>query len=143
MARKSAAKLLAKTVETQVAVQLLKNTEEKCIKGLVKLASSTRQDGKQYIESFHDMLHVFFIISETRPGPLCRYLPDDLMEVFREISDVPDESDVTIQARSIIQMLMKDHACKKKLKSMIQRVEGSATQDLEDDLLQPWPSYGR
>jgi hypothetical protein len=136
VARKSAAKLLAKTVETQVAVELLRNAGEKCIKGLVKLTSSTRQDGKLYIEAFHDMLQVFFTISETRPGPLCRYMLDDLMNHFVDISNAPDDNDVTFHARSIVQMLMKDPACEKKLLPMIQRAEGSATYDPEEELLQ-------
>jgi tetratricopeptide (TPR) repeat protein len=142
--RKSAAKLLAKAVETQVAIELLRNAGEKCIKGLVKLASSIQQQDGLEVESFYDMLQVFYVISETRPGPLCLYMPDDLMNIFVEMAQRTDETDVTMHARSIIQMLLKDPACEKKVLQMNQRAEGSRTYDPEDELLeQLTPSIGR
>merc|ERR1712217_585379 len=135
-ARKHAAKLLSRTVETQVAMELLKNAGEKCIKELVKLASNVRDDGKGNIESFHDMVHVFYAISQFRPGPLCRFIPEDMMNVFVEIAKGREDNTITERARAIVQMLMNDVICEQMLIPIIKRSEEEYEQsyDIEDDL---------
>mmetsp|Transcript_22554 Transcript_22554/g.64983 ORF Transcript_22554/g.64983 Transcript_22554/m.64983 type:complete len:901 (+) Transcript_22554:78-2780(+) len=129
-ARKHAAKLLSRTVETQVTLELLKNAGEKCIKELVKLATQVREDGKGNLESFHDMLHVFFQISQLRPGPLCRYIPVDMMHLFVELSQDPAQD----MAREIVAMLKRDPVCNKALAPIVERAEAGRGMDAEDEL---------
>lgn len=129
-ARKHAAKLLSKTVETQVVMELLKNAGEKCIKQLVKLATQVREDGKGNLESFHDMLNVFYTISQLRPGPLARYVPADVLNLFVELSQDPSQE----MAREIVKVLRQDPQCEKVLAPIVERVEEGRAQDLDDEL---------
>jgi len=130
LARKHAAKLLSRTVETQVVMELLKNAGEKCIKQLVKLATHVREDGKGNLESFHDMLNVFYTISQLRPGPLARYVPGDMLNLFVELSQDPSQE----MAREIVKVLRKDPQCEKVLAPIVERAEEGRGQDIEDDL---------
>merc|ERR1719361_2158782 len=129
-ARKSAAKLLSKTVETQACMELLKNAGEKCIKELVKLATQVRDDGKGNMDSFHDMIHVFYMISQLRPGPLCRYITADMMNLFVELAQDPMQD----MAKEIVKMLQRDPVCDRAIQPIIERVEEGRVMDLEDDL---------
>jgi len=128
-ARKHAAKLLARTTGTQVCMEMLKNAGEKCIKQLVKLASQVREDGKGNLESFHDMLHVFFTISQLRPGPLCRYISPDLMNLLVELSQDPSQD----MAGEIVKILRQDPICEKSILPMVERMEAGKAED-DDEL---------
>jgi len=130
VARRHAAKLLSKTAETQVVMELLKNAGEKCIKSLVKLATAVREDGKDNLESFHDMLNVFYTISQLRPGPLARYTPTDMLNLFVELSQDPSQE----MAREIVKVLRQDPICEKTLGPIVERWEEGRGQDIEDDL---------
>jgi len=129
-ARKHAAKLLSRTVETQVCMELLKNAGEKCIKELVKLATQVREDGKGNLESFHDMINVFYIISQLRPGPLARYVPADMLNLFVELSQDPSQE----MPREIVKMLLRDPVCEKVLQPIVDRWEEGRAQDPEEEL---------
>mmetsp|Transcript_137299 Transcript_137299/g.333626 ORF Transcript_137299/g.333626 Transcript_137299/m.333626 type:complete len:677 (+) Transcript_137299:1095-3125(+) len=129
-ARRCAAKLLSKTAETQAVMELLKNAGEKCIKQLVKLASQVREDGKGNLESFHDMLNVFYTISQLRPGPLARYVPLDMLNLFVELSQDPSQE----MAREIVNVLKQDPFCYKTLVPIVERWEEGRAKDVEDDL---------
>lgn len=136
-ARRHVAKLLSRCVETQAALELVQNAGERAIKELVKLATQVRKDGKGNLESFHDMLHVFFIISQFQPGPLCRHIPEDMMHLFVDLTAGSEQlSEVAERARAIVQMLLQDPSCARALQPIIQRHEEGATgRDLEDELL--------
>jgi len=130
VARKHAAKLLSKTTETQVVMELLYNAGERVIKHLVKLAAQVREDGKDNLESFHDMLNVFYTISQVRPGPLARYVTVDMLNVFVQFSQDPSQD----MAREIVKALRQDPVCEKVLGPIAERAEEGRSQDIEDEL---------
>jgi len=136
LARKHTAKILAKCVETEAVVDLLKQTGEKFIKELIKLSMRVREDGKGNLESFHDMLHIIYMISQFRPGPLCRYIPVDMMNLLLDISHGKEDTLPRFYAQSTIDMLMRDSNCEKVLSPLVKRIEeGTAfSQDPEEEL---------
>jgi tetratricopeptide (TPR) repeat protein len=139
-ARKQAAKLMSKLVETQIAMEVLKDAEEKWVQEIISLASNVRKDGKESLEAFHDMLQVLYILTALRPGALAHLiiLYEDMMNTLVELAGAP-EDDVTVRAKTIVQTLRKDKKCKKMLKPLM---EAGPKPDLEDDLLgqnlTPW-----
>merc|ERR1711971_350469 len=134
-ARKFAAKLLSKLVETTIAMDLLMTAGEGYVKELLKLALNVHQDGKGNLESLHDMLQVFYVITEVRPGPLAHYMTQELLHLFAELAQAPDDNDVTVRMKAIVAMLKKDPTCKKSLVPILQRLEEGQGPEPEDDLL--------
>jgi len=114
----------------------MQNTGDKSIKELVKLATGVREDGMGNLESFHDMMHVFYVISQVRPGPLCRYVTTDMMNLFAEMSLSPQKNTITERAAAIVEVLRRDTHCEKVLAPIITRLEqGTVDYDMEDELL--------
>lgn len=120
-ARRHTAKLLSRCVETEAAMELLNHGPEKVVKSLVKLAMDVREDTGN-MDSFHDMLHVFYTISQFRPAALCRFITIEMMNLL-VIIGTQEDSTPAGYAQGIIQMLMRDVKCEKMLMPIIDRVE--------------------
>jgi len=119
-ARRNAARLLAQSLQSKAGLDMVKTSGEKCIKEFVDLSMKLREDGKCNTESFHDMLQVFWIISKNRPGPLCRYISEDMMNVLVVTSNEKDTMPGAY-ARDILQVLMKNNECKRQLLPILNR----------------------
>lgn len=132
-ARRHAAKVLAKCITTQVGLDLLANAGEGCVKELIHLATATRADGRESLEAFHDMLHVFTFIAGVSPGCLCRSMPSELLNVLADMAD-PNSADLPRHyAGVILETLQKDPASAQHILPILRRVEGQAS-DIGDEL---------
>jgi hypothetical protein len=135
IARKCAAKLLAACIETQEVTSMLESVEEKCIKGLLQLWSQIDGDGKGNVGAFNDMVNVFYVVSKSRPGPLCKNVPTDILNILVEMSEVIDGSIVNEYASQIVAVLRKDKSCKRAVKEKLAILQGEKPADDDEPLL--------
>jgi len=141
-ARAHAAKVLSRCVESEVAMDIFQSSGEKAIKELVKLATRLHRDGKGNLESFHDIIHVFFAISQHRPGPLCCFMPEDMLYPLVELTSERERTEVTERAEAIVETLKRDRRCKKLLRPIIRRRDEGTSYDVEEELLKPGDGPG-
>mmetsp|Transcript_32308 Transcript_32308/g.68816 ORF Transcript_32308/g.68816 Transcript_32308/m.68816 type:complete len:906 (-) Transcript_32308:73-2790(-) len=133
VARRDAAKLLSMCIDTEAVIALLEKMGEKCIKELVKLASQIRMDGTLNAQAFHDMINVFYVISQSKPGPLC-HMPVDMMNLLVDLGAVKEGTIINEYASAIVKVLRKDKSTKQVIKAAMARVSGEAV-DQDDELL--------
>jgi len=130
-ARCSTAKILSRCVGSDVFLELFQKSAAPCVKEMVRLIISVRNDGKRSLEAFHDLLHVFYWISQSRPGALSRHLPVDILNILVGMSNQLMEDLTIFYAKGIIESLLRDPYCEKLLLPIINRNESSSNYDDE------------
>jgi len=133
-ARRHMAKLLSRCVRTTEVVEMLQIAGDHSILRLARLINRLRQDGRESLEAFHDMIDVYFAISQHVPGRLCQFVPSDLMQLFVELS-AGEVNEITERAQSIVQVLMHDQKCLKVLEPILQIHDNTLSYDVEEELI--------
>jgi len=119
--RASAAKLLSKSVTTEGFMIFLRRDGEKSVAELTKLTTRISLDGKSNLEALHDMLYVFYQISQSVPEPLCKYVAGPMMDMLVGLSQAPVEDAAVFYAKGILNSLKLNHRCKKVIQSIESR----------------------
>jgi len=132
--RMCAAKFLSKSVVTDGFMDLLKKDGEKCVRALGKMTLSISLDGKSSLEALHDMLYVFYMISQSMPDPLCKHTSEGLMAMLIGISKAPVEDAPAFYAKGTLSALKLNHNCNKKIQTILSRFESGVGADAEDVL---------
>jgi len=122
-ARRSVAKILALCMDTQVAMDLLQESGDVCVKEIVKLTLQVRADGKGSLEAFRDMLHVLYIVAEERPEQLCRRLPEEMLNILVDLSLGKQDELPTFYAGAIVKAFKRDPKSEAIVLPIIQRAE--------------------
>eukprot|EP00747_Dinoflagellata_sp_TGD_P163174 gnl/TRDRNA2_/TRDRNA2_181574_c0_seq1.p1 gnl/TRDRNA2_/TRDRNA2_181574_c0~~gnl/TRDRNA2_/TRDRNA2_181574_c0_seq1.p1 ORF type:complete len:955 (+),score=274.35 gnl/TRDRNA2_/TRDRNA2_181574_c0_seq1:61-2925(+) len=121
------AKVLSMCIEHEEVMDLLKGVGEASVTKMAKLLMDVRNDGTGNLEGFHDMMRVFYMISQTKPGALCRTVPVDMMNMLvYQSKEGSGETMPAYCAKTVISVLMKDRECEKQLLPIIQRAEDQA-----------------
>lgn len=132
-ARRHAAKILQRCIESHVFQELFAQNGDKTMKELVRLIVSIRADGKASLEAFHDMIVVFYGFAQLRPGAFCHYVPVELMNLLVDVTTQQD-GEPAAMASDTIKILMKDRKCEALLLPIINQAEGAKAYDVEDEL---------
>lgn len=130
--RRHAARLLAECSDVQAVQEILRHGDEAIVKTIMRLVMRIRDDGKNSLQAFHDMLRVLCCIAKFTPQVLYRNTPQDILNVLVDLQQ--SKQDPNNFAQRILQSLMADPVAERRLLPIIKRSEEAWTRGPAEDL---------